>query len=69
MNSLKYSRASNSVMWFNGEETIFLINSLMTKTEKVFEMLLYSPFNHMTQLLAQKYFFELLTHFENERAC
>jgi hypothetical protein len=39
----------------------------MTKTQVVLEMLLYSPLNHLTRLLAREYFigFNILQGFKN----
>lgn len=34
------------------------MSSLIMRTEMVLEILVYSPFNHMMQLLAQEYFTE-----------
>jgi hypothetical protein len=38
--------------------SVLVISSLMMMTEMVVETLVYSPFNHLTRLLAREYFIE-----------
>jgi hypothetical protein len=43
------------------------MRTLRTRTEMVFEMLVFSPFNHLTQLTAQDNFI-ILSHWESNRS-
>jgi len=59
LNSIKLSRSSSRVWWLKDDvskaNTLFSsseISSFMTKTAIFLETLLYSPFNHLTRLLA-----------------
>jgi len=47
---MKFSRAISRVKWLSGEKT------LRTRTEMVFETLVFSPLNHLTRLIARKNF-------------
>jgi len=40
-----------------------MVTSLMMKTEMVLEILVYSPFNHLTWLLGQEHFIEFFSLF------
>jgi hypothetical protein len=64
---MKFSWAISRVKWLNSEKTyisktisVFVlrihISTLRTRTEIVFETLVFSPFNHLTWLIAQENF-------------
>jgi len=56
---MKFSQAISWVRWFSSVETnISKTNSttLRTRTEMVFEMLVSTKLNHLTQLIAQENF-------------
>jgi hypothetical protein len=59
--------ADGVMKWYHGatcglfvflEPKLKVVSSLMTRTEMVLETLVYSPFNHLTQMLASEYFIE-----------
>jgi hypothetical protein len=59
MSTTNFSRAISRVKSFNGGKTLVLkvliwihISTLRTSAEMVFETLVSSPFNHMTQPIA-----------------
>jgi hypothetical protein len=58
---MKFSRAISQVKWLSGEKTnvlktisvlVLRVLVLRTRTEMVFETLLFSPLNHLTWLIA-----------------
>ena len=52
-------RVQASMSWHRRKSE--LVSSLMTRTEIVFKMLVYLPFNHLMQLLAWENFIELFS--------
>jgi hypothetical protein len=61
---MKFSRAISRVKWLSGEQinvskNIWQTSTLRTRTEMVFETLVCSPLNHMTQLIARENFIML----------
>jgi hypothetical protein len=63
---MNFSRAISKVKWLSGEKTnvlkavsVLILRVLVTlrmRTEMVFEMLVFSPLNHLTWLIAQENF-------------
>jgi hypothetical protein len=55
---MKFSRALSRVKWLSGEKTNVskVISALVLV---VFETLVFSPLNHLTQLIAQENFIKL----------
>jgi hypothetical protein len=49
---MKFSRATSRVKWLEGE----VFSTLRMRTEMVPETLVFSPFNHLTRLVARKNF-------------
>jgi hypothetical protein len=49
----KFSQAISQVKWLSGEKTnVSKTSTLRTRTEMVFETLVFSVLNHLTQLTA-----------------
>jgi hypothetical protein len=58
---MKFSRAVSRVKWLSGEKTnvsktISVLVTLRTRAEMVFETLVFSQQNHLTQLIARENF-------------
>jgi len=60
---MKFSWAIGWVKWLSGEKTnvsktisVLVLGTLRMRTEMVFKMLVFLPFNHLTQLIAQENF-------------
>jgi hypothetical protein len=66
---MKFSQAISQVKWLSSEETnisktvsVFILiqtSTLRTRTEMVFEMLVFSLLNHLSWLIARENFFIL----------
>jgi hypothetical protein len=64
---MKFSRAISQVKWLSGEKTnASQTSTLRTRTEMVFKILVFSPLNHLTRLIARENFIILICQESNK---